>query len=992
MAQGLSEAVLGSPTAKLIINDLLPLGEQVGTGAFSVPADKLKLQSGTIPVFDQVLTLDASMQGTLEILNASAAAIAFDSGDGGFTAPAESSFAELTLAGKAVLAGQASSHTPAGLSLSLGLEAGAELRYRHLLPVAQNRSRLDAFKRVTAGSALPQRIDFTRLAAGEVHELTALIYLDLGMKIAAGGDAVFIGDLFRDLPSPVRFHVQYVAEASLGLSIYERMKITAGRALLIDPKRVRLRVERESRRQLTLGASFSLQLQYNLAGGFESLLEEALDLLPFRRAMGTLRTVRGIVKEVGSSDWQQIKARLTEKAAAEVTEFLGDAKWLAWADNSQEVKDFLELSQKAVKAFDDLDDRLQSLWTRLLGRTGLTDGSEARTLLERLAALDPKRPERLLDQDLHDLIAGVEILSGKSLEEILLASGASADVEEVRDLAREALRFIKDAPQGLLTKIDSFAGRTGIQKTIDWLRANATSLDKLKATAEAQVIQVVQRLTGKALDQIGAQDFNQIRQWAATVGNALGAPEQIEERLRSRIQSLRGEAGFSVAVELDRLSRTTAVLDLEFDPQDDDTRQAAAKIGQSDLGGILRDLPAGSDRPDKAETFPYQLRECVFTSRRVRTSAVNLFFSWFGWTKSRRQQVEEVVLQLTQSGTAFTREAVYSGGAVLTSQVPGVSSTAAVWLISNARGSGKDLAAQYNSVDREMRLTFSREDEKTTVKELEALETLLNNLGFTPKLPDELFAAGAPVGGSTRFSIDLRLPESAVDTFWGNLSTSSEEKQWAFDVLNALHRWFDEPLVSDEVQVEGERRPSGKILSSALREKNVRDAWITGRPDLDREAMQGPVELVIGGQVVPVQLATRRPNGDAEWRTLVVLPITRSHYAFSLPALRDASKQVASKSRKPADLAALNRTAAKSLLALQPSPGLWSSPLLGMWLLLSRLAAKNAEALQEARGVAALRWKGASGEWSPEILTWRLAAGLKAHDRQSPSGMFPIVK
>jgi hypothetical protein len=1006
MPQSTLGPVLGSDSAKIVavLEDLQALATPVGDQPFGPLTKELSVKPpGSIPVFDQVLTVDASTQGSLTIYSPDHAVQVFGSGGGTLTAPAGRSFAELHLQAQTALAGQATSHVAAPFSFSIGLKASGEIEVRHLLPVPATQSRLTAFKNVITGASLPQRVDFTKLVAGEVHELNALVSLDLGAKLAAGGDGSFVGDLFQGLSSEVRFHVQYSVEASLSLSLYERMTITTGKALLIDPQRVRIRIERESTRQLTLGATFSLQLQYDLTAGLESLLDHALDLLPFPRAMATLQKVRAIADEVANSDWDQIKAKLTTMAEDEVTDLLGDAGWLDWVSGSNEVKSFLNLSRKAVEAYNGLDGRLVSLWDRLLGRTGLEEGSKTRELLEKLKALDPQHPEELLNPGTRQLIEAVETLSGQSLEEILLSSGASKALQEVHDLATQALAFLNDAPQELFAKIDAFGARTGIKKAVEWLGANATSVDQIKNAATAQVQKLVVNLAGKALDQISAQDVAKIRQWAQRIATVLAAPQQFEDKLRSRIAKLKGQAGFSVAVELDRLSRTTAVLDLEFDPADGDTLAAVRKIGQSDLAAVLRDLPAGQQDPDAAETFPYQIRECVFTSRRVRTSAVNLFFSFFGWTKSRRQQIEEVTVEVKQVGGALTREAVYGGGAVLTSESDGITASGETWLTTSARGTGGDLTAPYASIEgRELRLTYAREDTKSTPEELDNLGILLNNLGFNalpPQHPRSLVLGTGDAAGSqpaaTRFSIDLRLPETAVTAFWGDFGNAAEESRWTFDVLNALYRWFGERLITDEVQAGGAMRPTGVVLSRSLQAAAIRDAWIQGKEPLDTLAKNATVNLILDGHAVPVRLAVQKPSGDADWKTLVVLPISRSHHGNALKPLRDTTRLLAKsdQSLRPDDLAALSRSAGRALLACQPSPAFWSNPMLGTWLVISRLSRRAPDALRQASGLATLRWKDASGQWNPDNLaTWRLEAGIMVHDRDDATGMFPIVK
>jgi hypothetical protein len=989
--------LLGSDAARVeaVLDDLTALAANVGNQPFGPLAKELAFKPGSVPVFrDQSLTVAASAAGSLQIHAPDHEARAFDlpADADGFTAPAGRSFAELALDGRFDVEGQASVQLTRLLTLSLGLKAGAQLQYRHLLPVRADRPRLEGLKNVVTGSRLPQLAGFKDLAPGEVHELTATAYLDLRASIGLEGDASFVGALFEGLPSEVNIHVQYVAEASLGLALYEGMTITAGKALLLDPSRVRLRVSRESRRRLTLGARLALEVQYDLTQGLESLLEQALDLLPLPRSVETLRQVRDIAGQIGAGNWDQIKQTLSTQAGQKVTELLGDAGWLAWTQTSPEVAKFLAFSRKAVEAYDSLDDKLQSLWDRLLGKADLGPGSNARTLLERLSQIDPQHPELLVsDPEKRELIAAVEILGGQSLEEILLASGASQSLAQVKALAQQALRFLTDVPKDFFDTLQGFAQRTGIEKAVAWLRDNATSADQIRTAAETHVQKLVAQLAGKALDQISDADVKKIQKWAEKLHQVLMAPDVIEQKLRDRIARLKGQAGLSVAVEIDRVSRTTALLDIEFDPANDEVRKAVEKVGLRDLGGVLRELPEGN--PDQEDTLPYQLRECVFTSERTRTSSINLFFSWLGWTKGSRRRIEESTVRVLPT---LRREAVYSGAAVLSSESQGAQFSGAVWLTSRAEGPGKDIGAPYATASREIRLTYSREDAKSSAEELDILGILLNDLGFNALQPNHprsaVLGAGTAAAPATRFSIDVRLPAQAADSFFQGFNGSGATDLWLFDLLNGLHRWFNERLVPEKVQIEGQMRPTRSVLSRALFHAEVRKAWLKGRQDLNDFARATPVVLRIEDENVNVRLADN-VNGTAVWKTLVVLPISRDHAGNGLKALRKTEQRLAAGGLRPEDLSALSRDAAKALNAFQPHPTFWGNTLLGFWTVVSRLSQRDPAALAQATGLATLRWQDAAGKWASEnIHTWQLTPGAMVHDRVSGTGMFPIIK
>lgn len=990
--------LFGSNQAKIdaVLEDLQAISANVDKQPFG-PLDKqLSVTSGSVQVFrDQSLTISAKTAGALQIHAPDHQAHAFDlpTNADGFTAPQGRSFAELTLDGRFDVAGQAAVPLSSILAISLGLKAGADLKYRRLLPVRADRTRLEGLKKLIAGSRLPQLVDYRTLEPGEVQEMTAAVYLDLRASAGIKGDASFIGDLFRDLPSQVNIHVQYVAEASLGLAIYERMTITTGKALLLNPAWVRLRVERESRRQLTFGARFALEVQYDLTQGLESLLEQALDLLPLPRSVATLREVRDIAGQIGSGDWDKIKQELTQRASKEVTEFLGDAGWLNWTKTSPEVAKFLDFSRKAVAAYDGLEERLQSLWDRLLGKVNLGPGSDARDLFERLSRLDPQDPAQLVRPEHRDLIAAVEIFSGQSLEEILLASGASQALAEVKALAERALRFLTDVPPEFFDKLQAFAKRTGIEKAVAWLRDNATSADKLRTAAETHVQKLAEQLAGKALNQISNDDVKKIQKWAQKIHKILMVPDQIEKKLRDQIERFKGEASLSVAVEIDRVSRTTAVLDLEFDPNNNDLRKAVERVGSRDLGAVLRDLPEGSDNPDKDENLPYQIRECVFTSERTRTSSVNLFFSWFGWTKGSRRRIGESTVRVLPS---LRREAVYSGAAVLSAENRSAVSSAAAWLTSRAEGPGKDINAPYSTVHRELRLTYSRVDDKTLPEELDALGVLLMDLRFAASKTEPrsaVFGGGAAAFASTRFSIDVVLPKEAADGFFTGFGGAASKDLWLFDLLNGLHRWFNEDLlVSEQQHIEGKMRPIGSVLSRALFHAEVRKAWLKGQQDLNDFARTTPVPLRIGNENITFHLADN-VNGTAIWKRLVALPFSRAHAEKGLETLRKAEQRLTAGGKGPNDLSALSQDAAKALNAFQPHPNFWPNPMLGIWTVVSRLSRANSQALGQAEGLATLRWQDANGKWAPEnIRIWQLPKNAMVHDRTNGTGMFPIIK
>lgn len=675
----ITKGIFGNDELKAVYERVAEVNQKVGTGAYALDIPQFEQKGGkkgTISVFDEVVDLsgDVSLQGAVQI-HAAKQELADLYGTGSeFTAPKGSSFADFRMVlGGAGGAQGAVSSGPLQVSAKGSVSGGVD--YRHVLPVKAGLTRRLAFSDLLRTTRPPQVVQLSRsgLADGEVHRLDATLNLDFGLKLKVGRSFAFAKsvELFKGLPgAAVTTNGELALSAALGMSMYERMFLAVGR----HGDRARVRLQRENERRIGFSAMMALHAEYDLGGGLAAVLEQALDLSPVPRLMDSLRAV---VDPVANGNWEAIQKRLTGRLGDAVTELVGDSGWKEWAAGSKQVKELMATSAKIVDFYDNkIGATVHSFWDQLLGKADLGPRSKTRKLLAQLAALGDKQ------LNVRDFVAGsgdagklvdlVETFSGKSLEEIVLSRDA-----EIKAILGKVAQQAKDAEKlfalddKVLKKIEAFAERTGIRGTVDFLRQMQTDPAALEKALNGRIRKLIERLAGKAWGRIGAQDLKKIQGWAKRVTGLLNGAENLEKEILEKIRSVRGEVGFSVGLEIARVSTATALLDFEVDlgREGDFRGKVQHALASARVRRALDVLVQRANKVDKkdAAALPFRLRECAFTSRRVRTSALSFVFNLLGplggflqEEKGISRRVEESTLRVHQVGRQLRRAATYS--------------------------------------------------------------------------------------------------------------------------------------------------------------------------------------------------------------------------------------------------------------------------------------------------------------------------------------------
>ena len=992
----------------LVSSNVPGLGQAVGQDAFSV--DDLSVDSGDqdIEVFDQPLTLGGDVSATASILAANAQVDdPFGSGDT-LSAPGGTSFASFQLDANAHLSGQASPSIK-GASLNLKATAGGGISYRHLLPVSQTETRLDALKAVLQGVELPSLVQFKDLAPGASHSATAKAQLDFNADFSAGTSAqkTLQTTLFDGVSVQAQVQGSASISAALGMSLYDTMVFTVGRGSGADDW-YRLRLDKLNKRSLSLSSTLQLQVDYDFGSSLISILENALNQVPIPPLLTTLQEVNGLL---ASGDWTTVQSKISAQGTEILNEWLDTTGWKDWVAGSPEVAQFIELSNKVVNAFNSLDARVQSLWSQLLGKADLGPGSKLRQALEKLAAIDPSNVtvmESLTDNnDVNEVLSLVQHLTGETLDDILLDSipGAQDTLRQAVGYAQQAVQFLTNTPQDVLDKIHDFANRAGITQTVQFLAANGTSTASIEAYVSNRIAKLVETLVGKAWNKISASDLQKVQSWAQKLQPILETPNtvrtELENTVKGALQKLIGQAGFTATLSIDFESTRSALLDIEIDPkerkfqrriekamEDGSVQEILDRLVEADFALVSADDDS-DDAKKEAKPLPFRIRECVFTSRRVRSRSFGLSFHGFGISINRQgivQRIEEArteILSASGAGQAV-RQGTYSAGFTRRDVLDASSNETAIWLESTAQGSGLDFSKAYGGKPQpKLRLVYTREDTKATADELTAMSQLLEGFGFEPQ---GVIEQKVPEGWTTQLSVSLSFIDKNGEALEALVQGTGNASGWNPDFLDANRAWLTRSI-DNRFLVNRPDVSWGNYLEALTRTDVFQENWTSGTFPFLRAASSRwgnvPVTSKSGAmRQVPVKWTTE-PNVDKPNMELGLL------YGSLLPK---RAKGVAAKQRtlqawqtlqgghNDANYRALSRRFVDGCLRSAVYGPTWPSSMSILWLTLERIERRQRELLENARGVALLRFRADNNEDWQDPLRWTLAHGVLAQN------------
>lgn len=922
--------------------------------------------SQEVKIFDTPVTIDANLDVTAKIHDPDEDGIPFFATGDLLTPPDSKSLAEFAI--EAGIDASTSLDLPfnSQFALAFKADAGAGFEYRHVRPVRRTIQRETALEEVVRGTRLPAKIKPHKLAEGEGHSYYGRFNFDLGLDATFGGDLDLkdVIEIFDDFPIELKAHIDYSLKASVGYSFYGDMRLAIAR--YADNDFVRMRLERSRKSDLTLGAKIALQAEYDFGGSsLIAILDNALAQDSAQEIFSALNEVQEIAERVGSGDWDQISKELGERAGEALEKFVAkETKWKDWLAGSDEVTEVLAISKKIVDTYNDVDDTVKSWWNDLIGSVGLGQDGKIRQHLRRIADISPANFDisELTSGNLRHAVDLVETLSGKELEDFILDSAPEIEValSRAQKLAKDALKVLDELPNDFLDKFHEFAKKTGIDEAVKWLAANATSKGAIEDKIEARIKNLAEQLVRKAWDKIDDDDLARIQAWAQELDGFLDNVKNFDQPLRAHLKKLKGKTGFSIALEWQRTTQTSALIDFDFDPKHRRVRNVVmAGLKDRNIRNLLNDLP----EPDDGD-LPYSLREASFNSRRIRSRSA--FFSWSG--KKSKRRIEESSIRVRQDGNDFVRDATYTGGFTRTLEInDGYTGSASVWLQASAEGEGKDLSQPYGTPEFGMRWTFDRTDFKTTNNELDAIDDMLENFGFIAPGEDPARSA-VPQMVQTRFTMGIHLDQTAAEAYFAD----SSETHWNESYAEAAKRWYVDALVDKRLGIRDIRL--GEALSKLVDSDSFKALFgtnLVSPSKFDKWASREYGILFRGTRRIRVRPQESYAGEKPKQILLGVLEQRRK-------ALRRHEKaaELFAEALESPDHDALDKLMRKTSRAFRATePGNWNNPMFCIWLALVRVM-MHAETQPHVKGLAMLQWRASDAEEWSEPVFWHLDPSL----------------
>ena len=981
---------------RLKVEKLQELNKKVGTTAYDLPAEATFDRSYPIEVLEGSVVPVASGSAGARIHGPNHAVDLFGTGEK-LMAPAGHSLSELHLrAGFGIEAQKTLVSRPYG-KLDLGASLGGEFRYHHFLPVRKGAKRLEAFRDTIRGSRLqPTERMLRRIDRGEAHQYTAWLELDLKLGAVFGKQLSFdeVVELFDDLQAPVRAHVAASLKAGMGWSVYAESEITVAG---LENHWLRARMKRTRRRRFSIGATVDLRLDYDLAGPVEALLDYILEL------DATEDLFEGL-QRIADGQWE----RLDERAVEAVMEWVDDSDWQAWPASSLERKGLVKLARKVVGSWEAFDaavqDRIRSLWAGVLDVTRLRQGGVMREALERISEIDPANPDldELFAPGADEVLELLETISGENLETLLVEKELDKKLATIRDAAAEILELADTLEQEALARFRKLKKKSRLEDVVDFLRRNASSPERLENAIERavrpRIRRLVERLVGRVWAEIDPDDIARVQRFADKLRGFLDNREALEADLRARIARLRGTFGFSLSLELERISEKSALLDIEIDGRRDRVRDALLLgLRGGDLSAVLEELPDADADEGNAGDVDWRIREGLFTSRQVRSGTMALLTTLTGRQRNRSERVQETSIALGDG----RREARYAAGYSRRLENDKLrSSEASVWWQASASGPGVQLGRKYTRVDHELRLRFARHDERTQPGEVSALDGLLNELGFAPgdaspvttavfkqmaaesEQQGEDLASGIPLPElDSQFVLEASLPGDATERF---LNFGSSHSAWEADYLDAAHRWYAERLIVTRYQ---HAFPLGDVLAAFIATDAFRRHGNSQQGFLRKMRELQPIPVRLGPTTVvrtrPVEGFAGQPQMTAPFHSLHSVIGKKRRAVFRRMSEAGKDTRAAVKARDPRRLA--DAVGGLSRGFKSTSASFWPNPAFLPWFVLSRVS-HEPELLEGVAGVATFRWRVDPLE-DYRVHAWRLESGMA--DLRA-RGLFPI--
>jgi hypothetical protein len=473
--------------------------------------------------------------------------------------------------------GSAKGSYPIGpLSATFGIGAGGGVEYDRVALYDQSESAKDILADLFAGVRLPQSVSSVDQlpAPGEVLVLRHGGYLNLNAGLAWGYNLTGSRSFeVRDLALSLDYALRVMASVSLDYRLAGNFSLEVRRGA--EPKWGRLIVRKDRLSEFNLAADFGFTATADLEGLPDSADEFLAALL------GTdAETILGyLAKAEKYSSLDELEQAVGQLASGFVHN-LAD-KWIGKALSNSTLQEFLGVAERVVETYQNIDQRILDVFADFVDRQpklteilNLLGGVGSREDLQKLTDADAwDLIRRVWNDKLYDLLL--------KNEEFEAFAGFIAELRDFKNgkIAKEVRTLIVELKKAF---------------PLDDLFQKLEKIDtpeKLKKLADEKLQGLVEKVIGKAFDQLKASEFGEA---SKRLNSTLKKIQSFKDKWYEKItQAVHQSFAFDLHYAYTRAQADKALIDVEVNLGRQAGAQLFAKASAGDLAGLLKTYDPG---------------------------------------------------------------------------------------------------------------------------------------------------------------------------------------------------------------------------------------------------------------------------------------------------------------------------------------------------------------------------------------------------------------
>lgn len=525
--------------------------------------------------------------------------------------------------------GEAAVNMPSGpVTVNVKAGAGGSVAYDRFKMYGETDTVRDVITDLVTTIALPQQVDKTEEipAPGEVLVTRYEGYLNLSAGLSwgyrfSGSKSIDINELNLDFEYAIRL----AASITVGYRLAGSFEIEARHGQFNasgEKKWARFIVRKRRQSRFQFAADFGFHGDFDLKG----LPATADDFLGKLIGSNAEVVLKGLEQATTYTDIAQLEAAVTNRLSQALVDDLA-MKWVDEALSNDNIVAVLARVEGAVKAYDALDDRVIHLYEDVLDNLpGLDRVNEA---LDVLASLQDSGGLQNLIARTADSAAEkqawaiIQRFWGNRIHDVLLGNEAVREVSGFAARARDVLSG--DAAQDLRDLIGALKRASKLDPLFKRLREFDTPAE-LRAQADQRLKGLVERVVGKAFDQIKDSDLgNQLKK----LHEALTRIEDFKNNTYEKLLTYAAKQSFSaeLAYSYSRLRTRDALLDVEINLEHADGPRLADEASHGNFAALLANY----------DSAVVKVHSGLLTHRLTKTAELRV--NLFGWGYSSLTEI-----------------------------------------------------------------------------------------------------------------------------------------------------------------------------------------------------------------------------------------------------------------------------------------------------------------------------------------------------------------